>query len=395
MSGKILFISGLALLAGVFILLLPAPQQGDLRPKGGSRLKNRLAELMVKEGATVHREIENFSFVNKRISPTDSENCDNYNDSFVFQGYDPDQGVGFLTRLGFRDDGELTEVWFWLDVDGKIYYNRDQFFRNDPRDTEGIAKGGVSFRSLKDDEFEIRWSGPMEPAGEQVEVSFTFKGDSAHYLMSEHMDPRAFGMAMAEMKWSREYFNQLRSEGADRYERGGVTTGTVKIGGQPERTVELPGFRDRSWGKRNWLYINRYIWNLVTLDGDLVIDGRAYRYIIYTTADYGTTFSHLVSGWMGGTDGVVPISYASDMTALGEDGKVPREYTTSFRVKDSPDLLTLSVKARPAGHSWLVAEEGFEVNETFAEFEINGIRGQGMQEFGYNLDHYPLGRRKK
>lgn len=388
---KILLIIPVILILVLLYLVLPEVDKSGLRPKGGSRLKNKLAELMIRKGASDHRSISEYSQVDVRIPPSTSQTGVDYNDSFVFQGFNAEQGVGYLTRLGFRDDGELTEVWFWLDVKGKIYYNREQFFHNSPADKTGLSKGGVTFRVLNEGEYEITWKGKSEPDNQDIHVQFVFKADSPHYLMSEHRDPRAYGKAMAEMKWSREYFEKLRAEGADRYERGGVSTGTVKIGDNEALNVSLKGFRDRSWGKRNWLYIKRYLWNLISLKEDLVIQGKSYNYIIYTTVNYGETFSHLVSGWAGGKDGIRAISYASDMTKLGEDCIVPKDYETSFRLMDSDDVITLQVNAREGSHSWFVADGQFEVNETFAEFEVKGrgIKGEGMQEFGFSHLAYP------
>jgi hypothetical protein len=387
---KILLIIPVILILLMVYILLPEVDKSGLRPNGGSRLKNRLAELMIRKGASDHRSISDYSQVDVRIPPSASQSAEDYNDSFVFQGFNAEQEVGYLTRLGFRDDGELTEVWFWLDIKGKIYHNAEQFFDNSPADKSGLSKGGVGYRVLDEGEYEITWNGKCEPDNEDIEVKFIFKADSPHYLMSEHRDPRGYGMAMAEMKWSREYFERLRGEGADRYERGGITSGTVKVGTGKALDVSLKGFRDRSWGKRNWLYINRYIWNLVSLKEDLVIDGKTYNYIIYTTVNYGDTFSHLVSGWAGGKDGIRAISYASDMTKLGEDCIVPKNYETSFRLMDSDEIITLQVIAREGSHSWFVADGQFEVNETFAEFEVKGrgIKGEGMQEFGYSLQAY-------
>lgn len=372
-------------------LLLPDTDQSGLRPQGSRRIKNKLAELMIRKGSSDHRSITAYSQVDVRIPPSDSQTAQDYNDSFVFQGYSKSQEIGYLTRLGFRNDGALTEVWFWLDVKGKIYYNREQFLENSPADKEGISGGGVAYRVLNESEYEISWKGICAPHNEDIDVTLIFKADSPHYLMSEHRDSRAYGLAMAEMKWNREYFEKLREEGADRYERGGVSTGTVRIGNAEAINVSLKGFRDRSWGKRNWLYINRYIWNLISLEKELVIDGNAYNYIIYTTVNYGDTFKHLVSGWAGGKDGIRAISYASDMSLLGEDGIIPKAYETSFRLKDSDEIITVRVHARDGSHSWLVADGRFEVNETFAEFEVvgSGIRGEGMQEFGYSLPAYP------
>ena len=115
------------------------------------------------------------------------------------------------------------------------------------------------------------------------------------------MNAMTFAKSMAEMRWSREFFRNLRSESQTRIEQGGTFRGSVRIG-SASHTIDMLSIRDHSWGKRKWTFINRYIWNVICLKGELIIKGKPYRYLVFTTVNYGTTFEHLVSGWIAGEE---------------------------------------------------------------------------------------------
>ena len=99
--------------------------------------------------------------------------------------------------------------------------------------------------------------------------------------------------------------------------------------------------------------------------------------------NYGTSFKHLVSGWIAGPDSVLPIVEASDMNLLASDGVIPEDYEIVFRPKGHKPV-TGQVHRSGATQSWVVQENDFEVNEAYCSLTLEGIRGQGMSEFGFS-----------
>ena len=139
-------------------------------------------------------------------------------------------------------------------------------------DTE-ISAGGLRYQYQPgDDAWRITYQGSLDDA-QHCTVDLIYRPTTRIYLSSEHMDPVSTGKAMAEMPWSRAYFEQLKSERQVRMEQGGTIRGTVVVDGT-EHAIDLQAFRDHSWGKRNWSFLNRYIWNILSLGAPLTLGNR-------------------------------------------------------------------------------------------------------------------------
>ncbi len=350
-----------------------------LRPWQGSRIKTAAAAALVQLGRLRTDLAADRRRVNQRV-PAQADDQQHYNDSFVFQG-SSDDGVMFMSRLGFREDGSLAEPWVFLDLQGEKYVNDNTSVTLDAPERERISAGGLTYRyQAAADQWRITYDGPLDRAA-RCQVSLTYRPTTRAYLSSAHMDPLATGRAMAEMPWSRDYFAKLRSEQQVRMEQGGTLTGQVIVDGR-QHDVALTAFRDHSWGKRDWTFINRYIWNILSLGSPLVLRGQAFTHVCYTTVDYGSSFKHLVSGWIAGPSDLRPIVAASDMNLLAADGTIPETYSIAFRPKGHAPV-TGVVRRVGTPQSWRMQGGDFEVNETYAQVEIGGIAGQGMAELGF------------
>jgi hypothetical protein len=306
-----------------------------------------------------------------------------YNDSFVFQGSSPD-GVLVMTRLGLRGAGDEAEAWLWIELDGRKLVIPRAEVPAEGRDV--LAAGGLRYtRDAMRDRWRVQYDGPLS-GGPRVgaarcELDLEYRPTTARYLSSEHMDPLATGKAMAEMPWSRAYFRRLRSERQVRMEQGGTLSGSITLDGA-RRELALSAIRDHSWGKRDWTFLNRYIWNIVSLDAPLELGGEPFTHLCYTTVDYGDSFSHLVSGWIAGPRAVLPIVAASDMGALAADGVIPRRYPIAFQPRGQRPLCG-EVERSSVDHSWMMQDGAFEVNEAYCRVQLEGVSGHGMSELGF------------
>ena len=322
------------------------------------------------------------SQANQRIPPLPGRPLQNYNDSFVFQGSDA-SGNLIMTRLGFREDGSMVEVWLWMVIKGSKYAMTDNYVKLDKPNAKTIEAKGLVFNCIDDanNTWRITYRGPISPDVTHCELDVIFKAESLMYHSGIHMNVMTFAKAMAEMKWSRDYFKHLSSETQCRIEQGGTMTGSIIFDGD-KLDIDMLSIRDHSWGKRNWAFMKRYIWNILCLEEDLVINGRKFRYLVYATVNYGNTFRHLVTGWIAGKENVLPIVAASDMAQLGEDGIIPEKFETKFRARGSP-VFTIKTSRSKSEHSFFTQENQFEICEAHCTISINGIRGYGMSEFGY------------
>ncbi len=371
------------LIVCIVLIVFSRPRRRDgLAPEGGSRIKNALAGAMVKSGVKHRPDWQSASLADGRVPVPEGVEEENYNDSFVFQGADADGNV-FLTRLGFRSGGKEAEVWIWGVFDGERYANDERYVvltaDSDPAE---IAAAGIRYELIGEGEWRLIYNGIMN--GTLSEVNLIWKADAAMYCSADHMDPKGMARAMAEMPWSREYFERIRSEKQIRIEQGGILTGTVKVGSR-SFNVSMRGIRDHSWGKRDWTYLNRYLWTVIALDEPTEIAGMTVRYLAVSPVDYGDSFKRLASGWIAGPDGVLPVSYTTDLMELGGDGTIPEKFTLKFRVPGS-DVLTLEVDRRQPEIPWLMQNGGFEVNEAWCGITLDGVKGVGVSEFGYAAD---------
>lgn len=352
----------------------------DLHPRGGGLLKNTIAAGLCRLGqrrADIEGDREQ---INRRVpSPRPGE--PHYNDSYVFQGTS-DDGAMFMSRIGFRGDGSEAELWVFLDVDGTKHIHPETRVSVAAADRQRIAAGALTYdHDALRDQWHVTFEGPTDQ-GALAKVALTYRPRSAIYLSSAHMDPASTGKAMAEMPWSRDYFRKLRSERQVRMEQGGVLEGTLALDGAA-RSVRLRAFRDHSFGKRDWRFINRYIWNILALEAPLHIDGAPYEYLCFTTVDYGSSFRHLVTGWIAGPEHLRPIVATSNMHALAASGTIPERYPIVFQPKGTRPFEG-EVQRVGAPQPWLLQDGTFEVNEARCTVDIEGIRGVGLSEFGFS-----------
>ena len=367
----------------IVLIAFSRPRRRDgLAPEGGSRIKNALAIAMVKSGAKKRPEWQSVSLADVRVPIPEGLEEAHYNDSFVFQGADS-QGNVLLTRLGFRDGGKDAEVWMWGAFNGERYSNDERYVKlTSDANSLDIAAAGLSFELIREGEWCLTYKGTLN--GKLSEVNLNWKADAAMYCSADHMDPRGTALAMAEMPWSREYFERIRSEKQVRIEQGGILTGTFKVDGR-SFDVNMRGIRDHSWGKRDWTYLNRYLWTVLALDEETEIAGIKVKYLAVSPVDYGDSFKRLASGWIAGDDDVLPVSFATDLMEIGGDGIIPGKFTLKFRVPGSK-LLTLEVDRRQPEIPWVMQGGGFEVNEAWCGVTLNGVKGVGLSEFGYAGD---------
>lgn len=364
----------------IILISFSRPRRRDgLAPEGGSRLKNALAVLMVKSGTKSRPEWHSISLSDERVPVPESVEEANYNDSFVFQGSDA-QGHVLLTRLGFRGGGKEAEVWMWGAFAGERFANDKRFVKLTSDDApDAVAAAGLSYQLVSEGEWKLTYNGTLN--GKPAEVKLNWKADAAMYCSADHMDPKGTALAMAEMPWSREYFQRIRSEKQIRIEQGGILTGTFTVDGR-SFDVNMRGIRDHSWGKRDWTYLNRYLWTVLSLDEEMEIAGNKVKYLAVSPVDYGDSFKRLASGWIAGDEVVLPVSYTTDLIEIGGDGVIPNRFTLQFRVPGS-ELLTLEVERRQPEMPWMVQDDGFEINEAWCGITLNGVKGVGLSEFGY------------
>jgi hypothetical protein len=247
-----------------------------------------------------------------------------------------------------------------------------------------LSGGGLTYECLSrtDGTWRIAYDGNLLPDNVPCKMDVAYTPVSDMYHSGKHMSLTGFAKAMSEMKWSREYFNNLRSENQCRIEQGGNMTGSLVLNGK-KKVLNMKSIRDHSWGKRTWAFINRYIWTVLSFDAPLPLKAGQAEYMVYSIADYGTTFKNVVTGWIAGKDFVLPIRAASDLRPLADDGNIPEEFTLYCRPRGEKGF-SIKVNRKPPQHTWFMQNKTFRVCEAWCSVEINGITGIGMSELGWS-----------
>eukprot|EP00211_Chloroparvula_japonica_P015989 CAMPEP_0119134508 /NCGR_PEP_ID=MMETSP1310-20130426/17072_1 /TAXON_ID=464262 /ORGANISM="Genus nov. species nov., Strain RCC2339" /LENGTH=214 /DNA_ID=CAMNT_0007125307 /DNA_START=8 /DNA_END=652 /DNA_ORIENTATION=+ len=212
------------------------------------------------------------------------------------------------------------------------------------------------------------------------------------YHSGNHLDAWSVGLAMAEMPWSIQYFRDLKNQNQCRIEQGGRLSGTVMVDGEAE-DLDLVGIRDHSWGRRDWAFISRYVWILITLEKPVTLNSESFQYLCFTSVRYGT-FSRLVSGWISGSNVVRPLVFGTGVKDIAEDGIIPETFDVDCQARGLEPVRLHFKRKNANAVSWMMNKNRFEVNEAFVDVSFQSsssgvVGGIGMAEFGYNLEQYP------
>ncbi len=375
-------IIGVSAICIVLVLFSRPRSRQGLAPEGGSRLKNALALLLTRLGPKNPDDWRTPQNSDVRVPVPEGMDEKNYNDSWVFQGADAG-GNAFLTRLGFRNAGREVELWFWGSHNGERYANDQRsILRETDPDPDGIRAGGLAYEKLGEGLWKITYEGSLN--GSPGKAELLWEADAAMFFSPEHMDSLSTARAMAEMPWSRGYFEKMRRENAVRIEQGGLLSGTIEYAGK-KITLNMKGIRDHSWGRRDWSFITRYMWTVFALDKPTEVAGITAKYMAISPVNYGDVFNRITTGWIAGDNKVIPVAYTTDMARVGNDGVIPEHYQLLFR-SPAHKPVSINIHRRQPEMSWIVSDRKFEVNEAWCGLEVNGTKACGIAEFGYSAD---------
>uniref|UniRef100_A0A8C8RGP4 Pyruvate phosphate dikinase AMP/ATP-binding domain-containing protein n=1 Tax=Pelusios castaneus TaxID=367368 RepID=A0A8C8RGP4_9SAUR len=315
-------------------------------------------------------------------------------DSVYFTGFTETDKTFVITRLARRPNG-LCEMWLFLQVDGIGEFEHpvhpDMMVSDESE--KCWRAGGLTIECLEPHRrWKIKFNGLLrrgpyrhqwnEEEGELVHVKFSFHWTSFSDVFDFHLDshPNVFAHAFALEKWSAEFFQRVKKDGAQhsRYEQWGQSIGEIEIEGHEKRELFMRGVRSHSYGIRNWAEIYRYVMILMHCE-----DGTsAHLTIICIPA----TTTHLAVGYVlfpNGKKAGIDWSSAS-LAEMADDGIIRDLYRVSFTAggKFFDVRAMLDKHARPVVYNGLTGTGVF--HECIADFRLNlTVRGWGLVEFYY------------
>ncbi len=331
-----------------------------------NKLTRRLKEKLFCRILDKRKKAQPFDALSAELFQTPPDADEFFNNSYYFSCHDM-AGNSLLLRHGQRGT-DSTEVWLaYKDAAGNSYINEKQLFKNEEPS---------SFVKCIEPEktWEFSFSGKLTNMQTGKEADAVIKGQFSAtdeiFEFGHHLDSSVMAKAIAREKWSREFFSALNENNQVHYEQPGKAILSVSIDSKNSE-LAMPAMRDHSFGKRDWKYMNKHFWLMGLFEDGSHLNANMVSY---------PAVNRLETGYYV-TDEIVCVQEAKlggDMPSSG----VPEQFTYSATLLGGKEL---KVSCRRE----LVFEfhfGGYTVYEGIGTFEMDGKKGRGILEFGYNDD---------
>jgi hypothetical protein len=298
--------------------------------------------------------------------PADAD--DYQNNSYYFSCHDT-LGNSLLVRHAQRGPKSI-EVWFaYRDAAGRAFINGRQLYPAGEapsaiRCVESAKEWAFSF----DGEAQDLYTG--QPVHTKLNATFSAAGDIFEF--SHDVDARVMAQAIAKEKWSRAYFEELQGNDQVHYEQPGWAKGILELDGETI-AIDLPAMRDHSFGKRDWGYMNKHFWLMALMPEGHQLNANMVSYPVLK----------LMTGYYVGEGKTVCVEQARIVGDV-KPHEVPETFTFEARLTDGR---TLNVVCRREEVFPFPFDGGaYTIFEGVGSFELDGIKGRGILEFGWNGD---------
>ncbi|MHA1853130.1 MAG: DUF7064 domain-containing protein [Candidatus Heimdallarchaeaceae archaeon] len=299
---------------------------------------------------------------------------EHWNNSYYFTGHEED-GSAFLIRLAFRGTGQV-ETWFSLLLPQKGIYNYEKHI-DVPAADGSLSSGPISFELIEiGKKWKVSFNGKArelntgEPAAIQFEGHFI--SDLPLYDFSTDANPLSLAKALANEKWSKKFFEEIRKNKQTHYEQAGIFKGFVKID-DAKIDLDMKALRDHSFGPRDWDYMQRHVWLIGALD-----DG---SYFNYSLVRYPSV-KNITAGFVIKKEKVFSIVDGIKLDELYDGRTIPQDFNFWFVLEDGRRF---QVKCSfEHSFSWNL-NDVYQITEGIASFELNDVKAKGIAEFGNNI----------
>jgi len=301
-----------------------------------------------------------------------------YNDSSFFYGGDK-FGNAFIARMAFRGKDRKPEIWF-------DFYLKDRGFFS-LKELSGFEGEGFRFGNLywkpiiTGRTWEIGYDGKMEDRnGNELDakVNMMFTGRHPLYDFAASSDPGAIADAIADEKWNRTFFSELKELSQTHYEQTGKIEGTLKLG-EETFNIDMISLRDHSFGPRSWQQWDRHFW-MSGVDDDgwsWTVTTIRYHFINRLTAGFVTDPD-------GHTDAIVK---CTGLEEISKDKLWPKNGLVEIKTRNG---ITHRLEFERKGHFPYLMDAAYQMLEGIGNYRFNGVPGLGMIEFGFSKGKYDV-----
>ena len=299
-----------------------------------------------------------------------SQNADDsQNNSYYFSCHDA-AGMSLLIRHAQRGTKSI-EVWFaYCDASGRAVMSGKQLYTAEeaPAGVKCIEPGKKWAFSYDGEAQELHGGQPV-----RVKLNAVFDAMGGIFEFGHDVDARVMAEAIAKEKWSRAYFEELRANDQVHYEQPGRATGTLSLNGELI-AFDLPAMRDHSFGKRDWGYMNKHFWLMALLEDGSQLNANMVSYPVLK----------LMTGYYEDGEKVTSVAEAHILEDVVKPHEVPKAFTFDVKLTDGD---ALSVKCRREEiFPFPFADGAYTIYEGVGTFELDGVKGRGILEFGWNGD---------
>ncbi len=300
---------------------------------------------------------------------------ENFNDSSYFNGRSFD-GSSFVVRMAFRNSGK-KEWWFKLHLPKK-----GRFELTDLRGSYGeqFQQGNLQYKCIHiGKKWQILYDGPLEDeAGKarQAKIDLTFEAVNNIVDFKQVKPATIIHQSIAAASWDKAFFKKLKEISKQHYEQAGFLKGTIEIDGELTR-VDWHSVRDHSFGVRKWGNWKRHIWI-----GGLLTDKRAFN-ISGISYDF---LGELQAGFLQNDNKTIGLKSSLLMSEISSKALIPKTFAVPFTLHDGTTK-TMHVKIVDA--FMFEMDDNYQIFEGLAEYELDGVKGLGVTEFGFNPKFYP------
>ncbi len=312
--------------------------------------------------------------IEKYALPEDASGQDT--NSYYFSAHDLDKN-SLLLRRAERGDS-TAEVWFVLMYDKHIYFNKKQVYKNDDAPIKVLCvEPGKNWQVLYSGEvFEgkVGKDKVVNPVGDPInmELVMNFTATSKIFDFTYHLNPRILAKALAKETWNKAFITNMRDNQQRHYEQQGTVFCELKIGDE-SLEFDMRAMRDHSFGRREWNYMDRHIW-LMALVGEnesLNVNMVSYPHM-----------KDLRTGYHEENNQTNTVAKAPALRSFAPTGDVPDKIEYDIELDNGALFHVEAVKEIEVKFPF--SKGAYTICEGIGTFEVNGKKGRGIIEFGYN-----------
>lgn len=349
--------------------------------KWPAKIKTKFKQAVMRKALLKRKKNAEFDEVESEKYQLTTDSPLDINNSYYFSAHNHD-GTSLFFRLGKRGSKNkaIAEVWVALRLaDGTAFVNKNDHML--------LSKSTAFVKCIEPlRKWEFMFKGEMipvipdenliaKPTGQTVkaELLATFTSESSLYEFSRDTDARSLAKAISAEKWNKEFFKQLQYSHQIHAEQEGQVEGTFKIGTN-EHKIKSFAVRDHSYGRRVWSYMNQHTWLSAILEDGTTVNTNSVRYPALNTLGLRTGYKTKNNN----TLNIIDYQENFNTNTIPVEGNYKLIY-------DDKSVDVCSYKLQIAFPFHFKDDQGsYIIYEGISNFDINGEKGIGITEFGFN-----------